>query len=159
MKTIQISDEDFKFLEELAKEMHSQNNRSTQYPMFCIQETVKDHVPSECADGKSRIEDSDGDLCKECSSKYEDDGDIPDDCDDCDDECFWHWRKEDKLSAGDTCTFFTAKACEEHIASNNYHYSKPVSFGVCAWRNYEMQNVMKFILSNFGKKEIPSQYK
>ena len=51
--------------------------------------------------------------------------------------------------------FFTAKACDEHIAKNHYHYKEPCSFGNTFWRNPEMQLIANFLveLAKFSNKK------
>lgn len=53
--------------------------------------------------------------------------------------------------------FFTEKACHDHIEANHYHYNKPRSYVISAWRNPEMVQTMQMILKLTGD-EIPSQY-
>lgn len=48
-------------------------------------------------------------------------------------------------------TFFTAKACQEHIDSNHYHYNKPDVYLNSAWRNPEMELVSEFLCNLVGK--------
>ena len=48
--------------------------------------------------------------------------------------------------------FLTAKACQEHIKSNNYHYNEPTDYLDYAWRNPEMELVSEFLCGLIGKK-------
>jgi hypothetical protein len=49
-------------------------------------------------------------------------------------------------------TFLTAKACEEHIKANDYHYKNPVCYLNHAWRNPEMELVSRFLCELSGGK-------
>ena len=49
-------------------------------------------------------------------------------------------------------TFLTAKACQEHIDKNHYHYNEPIVYLNHAWRNPEMELVSTFLCSLVGKK-------
>lgn len=147
-------------LEEIGKEMATQNNRATQFPLFIIMEDVERAVPD--GNGEKRRKDSDSPdfykgMCATCAKKHEDDGTQPDYCEECDPDCFWDCEisQEPNLNAG---VFFTAKACQEHIDENNYHYNNPKVYGIGAWRNEEMQQVMFNLIKNAGQ-EVPSHYK
>jgi len=50
-----------------------------------------------------------------------------------------------------TNTFFTAKACQEHIDKNDYHYSSPIVYLKHAWMNPEMELVSEFLCNLVGK--------
>lgn len=147
-------------LEEIGKEMAVQNNRATQFPLFIIMADVERAVPE--GNGEKRRKDSDYQdfyrgMCAECSTKHEEDGTQPDYCEECDPDCFWDCEisQEPDLRAG---VFFTAKACQEHIIENHYHYTNPQVYGIGAWRNPEMQQVMFHLIEKAGK-EVPSHYK
>jgi len=42
-------------------------------------------------------------------------------------------------------SFLTEKACKEHIKANNYHYKKPVDYLSHAFRNPELELILKFL--------------
>lgn len=144
---------------EIGEKMVVQNNRATQYPMFCVYEIKERSVPN--GFGESKRKDSDWvnqeDFCETCLELFENDNKLPDQCDDCDPECFWNCEEslEPNLLAG---VFFTAEACQKHIDENHYHYNKPVVYGIGSWRNQEMVSVIKFILETAGV-EVPHFYK
>ena len=146
-------------IEEIGAEMSTQDNRATQYPMFIVVEDVDRPVPSELSDGRHRVSEPDyGSLCENCIREMDEDGFLDnEDCDECADDCFWWYKREQEpnLMAG---VFFTAKACEDHIRANSYHYNNPKSYGISAWRNPEMEEVMKHLISSAGK-EVPSHYR
>lgn len=149
-----------KYIDEIALEMVKQNNRATQYPLFVVMETVEVCVPDSQADGSHRKDDDDGIdpnyLCEDCLKLAQKEEDLPDWCNDCDSECFWSYRKDERpnLLPG---VFFTAKACQEHIDSNKYHYTHPKVFGVGAWRNPEMVEVMHNLIERV-RAVPPSHY-
>jgi hypothetical protein len=144
--------------EEISQRMHEQNHRSTQYPLFVIQ--VDQLTPSslyEDWDEKQRIDDLDEDqLCNNCLRLYENDEDLPQDCNNCGDECFDYYKKQTvfDLTPG---VFFTEKACLDHIKVNSYHYNNPICYVIGAWRNEEMQTIMQDILKCTND-QIPNHY-
>lgn len=130
---------------ETSKEMNVQNNRCTDYPLFVIMVDTEDWCNEAIADKCKRIEDTDVSLlCEKCQKLWEQDEELPDSCDDCDPDAFnWYCIKQEfDLNAG---VFFTAKACQEHIDANKYHYDNPVVYGIGCWRNPEMIEVIKFM--------------
>lgn len=139
--------------------MAGQDNRSTAFPLFIIQEKKRRWVPPELDwHERERKDEFDlEDLCKECQALDGAEKEIILDCDDCSDSTYDHFvvSREPNLKAG---VFFTAEACEEHIAENAYHYKEPSSYAISAWRNVEVQQVMVMLL-NEGGGEVPSAYK
>jgi hypothetical protein len=134
-------------LKELGAKMNAQDCRATQYPMFVVQEEVKHYGADGTNDESERDEDAaDELLCDSCVKLREKDEDMPEQCDDCLSDAF-HWFRyewEFNLMAG---VFLTAEACDEHIRMNEYHYRKPRSYGISAWRNYEMIGLMQHLSS------------
>lgn len=47
--------------------------------------------------------------------------------------------------------FFTEKACKEHIEKNHYHYNQPVGYLNHAWRNPEIETIQEFLCALVGK--------
>lgn len=122
-------DNDFKLVQQTGKRMATQNNRHTQYPLYAIQTRIK-RAPS-------IYEDASG-------TDIGDDGE----------ELPFVYEHVFDLKAG---IFLTEHAALQHIASNNYHYDKPQVFCVSAWRNPEMQAVMRQIIKA-GDEDVPSHY-
>lgn len=147
-------------IDEIGKEMAVQDNRATQYPLFVVISDIERAVPDGCGESKRKDLDAiDSDLlCEDCSKKYNEDKDLPEHCIYCDDDCFWNCEvsQEPDLRAG---VFFTAKACQEHIDLNSYHYKNPKVYGIGAWRNPEMVAVMSDLIMNHAGKELPSHYR
>ncbi len=148
--------EDEKFLLELGQKMNAQDNRATQFPLFVIQHTVQ--VPAYHHemeyDGKERKDDDCDDLiCEECRLLEE----MPDNCEKCDPKCFNYYKNEEQfdLEAG---VFLTAEACDEHIKLNSYHYHHPKSYGIGAWRNPEMQNLLRILSKNASSDRVPKDF-
>lgn len=164
--------DDFSQVKATATEMVAQDNRGTQYPLFVVQVDKKayvnyrddwEHKERSNYDGVD-MDDYRKLLCARCRNHYDEKGDVPETCLgekldgalECDDEAYWYYNIVDDfdLMAG---VFFTAKACDEHIKENHYHYSNPRSYGVGAWRNPEMQAVMRTIIKVDGA-EVPNYY-
>lgn len=152
-----LSKEHVKFLVDLGKKMNKQDNRSTAHVLFMVSVEKKIYVSKDWDyEEVERIEDSWGDMCDKCKKKEENDKKVPNFCEDCDDDCFAYFKKE-RVTDDTAGVFFTAQACDDHIKRNHYHYCKPKSYGICAWRNDEMQEVQK-ILSILGSKEGKVEY-
>lgn len=49
--------------------------------------------------------------------------------------------------------FLTKRTCQEHIQRNHYHYKKPHTYAMTAWRNPEMGRLME-ILENVDWEQI-----
>lgn len=49
-------------------------------------------------------------------------------------------------------SFFTKKACEDHISKNKHHYLDPKPYLVSIFRNPEMETVQEFLCTLVGKK-------
>ena len=143
-------------LKGIGKEMNKQDNRATHFPLFVIQVDRWHWVsPDMDYDEIERKEEQDGSgLCKKCEKLFDNEKELPMECDDChwqDRDNFEHYKVEQEfdLNAG---VFLTAKACDEHIRANSYHYKNPKSYGISAWRNYEMQAVMRYLSLLAGDK-------
>ncbi len=153
-----LNQQQIDFLVELGKKMNAQNNRSTANVLFMIEEEVK--VPRHPNWGYEERERSEyytnEDLCEACQKLAEDGEEVPDQCDECSDDCFNHYNLE-RQTVDTAGVFFTAEACDEHIRLNGHHYTKPKSYGVSAWRNPEMQGVQE-ILSILGSADGKIQH-
>jgi len=128
-----------------SKEMNIQNNRCSEFPLFVIMEDQEDLCNEGMADEQKRIEEVDTDLlCEDCRKLYDENEELPEECDECDHDAFNYYRVVEHidLSPG---VFFTAKACQEHIDANSYHYTNPRVYGIGCWRNPEMEEVIKFM--------------
>lgn len=141
----------------IGREMFTQDKRSTSHVYFVVVENKKIYgVDSDWANGRERRDmdsiDTKTNLCEDCQKLYEDEGELPDECEnwECDDS-FIHYAIEEhrpNLYAG---IFFTAKACDEHIERCSHHYNGTArSYGMSAYHNEELKAVMDFICPKGG---------
>ena len=153
---IEVSDEMYKFLMELSKEINTQDNRSTASPYFFqIRTNEQISVPEGCG---TRAWHSDGSLIVtedeiiDTIFEYKDESLTKDEIRKLD-----NWEKEEILEGAGWAkcnydyeekyqnAFLTAKACKEHIRLNHYHYREPVDYLSYATRNPELEMVLKFL--------------
>ena len=162
MKKIEINDDMYNSLIELSKEMLSQDNRATAMPhMFQIQTDERKYVPDGCGEeiwvcDDTTLEDEKEEADAIAEFKDWDNTDKYYELQD--------WEIEEILiNAGYRKvsfvtensyqnTFFTAKACDNHIKQNSYHYNNPVCFLNHAFRNTEMELISKFLCELTGGK-------
>jgi len=167
MKTINVSDEMYKALRELSKEITHQNHRHTGMPyIFQIQ------TQEEVSVGEGQGEEVW--VCDGHVIPTQDDKEIMEVVrewhDNLSDEDFELSIKNRDIAIEDSLdsagyykanrdyvdryqnAFFTEKACKEHIKRNSYHYNEPVDFLSYAYRNPEMELVMKFLCELTGGK-------
>ncbi len=170
MKTIKVDDDMYNFLIELSNELNTQDNRATALPYFFqIQETKRvittddndEHLVvwlnddfEPCFTGKDEERDAMFKLCNR-DLDNEEDHEWFDELLDCDIEDIMNLEGYSKFYYRNetikTNSFLTEKACHKHIKANHYHYDNPVSFLSHAFRNPELEKVMKFI-SDLTKK-------
>jgi hypothetical protein len=177
---------------DISKRMREQSNRSTQYPLFVVQEFLEIDRASGCGEYTKYVSyDSDIELtqeqyeaieaCQEYSTveELEENGhdwveyetilkEIGLSLDDTSTINLSEFRSIDYdidwVISGRAGVFFTEEACEEHIRLNHYHYTKPRSYVISAWRNPEMVEVMKTILDatavpDMARIDLPSHYR
>jgi hypothetical protein len=165
MKKIEVSDEMYDKLMDLSKEMTSQDPRCTKMPhMFQIQSKTRevcvegsgeeiwmDEEGGECTEEglKSYIIESKGWAEEESESKYSE-------LEDYEIEEILDSNGYFKINLRDSYEykniFLTAKACQEHIDKNHYHYNDATVYLNHAWRNPEMELVSKFLCELTGGK-------
>ena len=136
MKTIKVTDEVHAKLIALATEMTTQDHRCTRGPhLFQIQKTEKcaayegqgdrvwvDDEGQQVDDPESYTEEYKESLSGQKLYDFEDmDIDEKMDYMDC------YQVNETTREVYQNC-FFTAKACQEHIEANHYHYHNPVNY-------------------------------
>jgi len=148
-----MKDEDIKTLKDIGNKLNTQDNRSTAFPLFVVQSLKKQYVDRSWDwEHAERKEDwNSGDLCNKCQLKELHGKNLPKYCEDCDADLFVYYNEEYEfdLQAG---VFLTEHACKEHIKYNGYHYHRPRIYAISAWRNDEMQSIMK-ILSVLASKD------
>jgi hypothetical protein len=171
MKTIEISDEMYDKLIELANEMTTQDMRGTRMPhMFQIRDWKKVydaelngdvHIYLDRGNG-IEIETADSliDYLNESEIEFDEDGirdmwvndkdfDLPDWIDDhAPDLQQYSYSLVPEYSN----SFLTAKAAQEHLDRNHYHYHKKADVYLNhSWRNPEADLVSEFLCGLVGK--------
>ena len=171
MKTIQIPEDVYDKLMEVSLEMRTQDNRCTAPPhFFQIRERKKvydwglngEHQIFVCDEleidsAEDLIEyylDLKSDLSEDAEKK------VIDEIRDLWERDFWFdledWAEENcpdlkRLSYSWEYvyhnSFFTAKACQDHIERKNYHYNQGTDYLNHGWRNPEMELIYNFLLS------------
>lgn len=154
MKNIEVSDEMHDFLMELSKEINTQDNRATAKPYFFQIRTQEEvHVAEGCGtkcwhyDGSKIVTE---DEINETIAEYKElnveniEG-LPDyEKEEILEDAGWQKANFDYKDEYQNA-FLTAKACKEHIRLNHYHYHEPVDYLTHAFRNPELEMVLKFI--------------
>lgn len=135
-------------LVEIGQAMNAQDPRGTAFPLFVVEHKIRRYVAYaddyDVAERKEEPEKSD--LCFDCQNT---ENELPEECENCEIGAFNYYKTEREIDtrAG---VFFTAEACDNHIAANNYHYGENArSYAISAWRNPEMQTVLNY-LSKLG---------
>ena len=161
MREIFLTDEQYDFLIDLSNRLHTQDNRATSDPIFCIYQLERfytedgNHTQYIC-DG----EEIDEDFVKASIAQYRKDHPELNLCDESViEELGYRIARYDfkEVPVSGQC-YFSEKAAQEHIDSNHYHYNKPFVYAESAWRNYEWQKIRGIILS-LTKEEKPFQHK
>jgi hypothetical protein len=166
---IEIPDETYNFLVELAKEMQLQDNRCTDGPIaFIIQEKKERDCRDGCHDYYTYYDNEesskvlgdwseDEELWDEFADFYYKENDVNienSDFNSYEDE-FRDWLVNEKeyseiavkkeWVASEGPFFLTAKSAEEHIKNNGHHYSEPRTYGVHVFRNPELEELLFFV--------------
>lgn len=173
MKTIEVTDEVYDFLMELSKELNTQSNRGTALPYFFqIQTTEEVAAHDGCGEAVwhsskcektlrtkedmveflieyhfeenpllSEKEMSDAEINIKSLKDYEIESQI-------EDKGFVKYFVQEEHQWQNA--FFTEKACREHIKRNIHHYRKPVDYLSYAFRNPELEMVLKFLCNLSG---------
>lgn len=136
-------------MEELKKEMLTQDSRCTADPIFIVVEDKKVYgvENNELRERKNTdLIDADKDLCIPCIELWNA-GMLPSECDNfaCD-SSFINYRIEEDVPNLRAAFFFTGKACDEHIAANRHHYNHTAhSYAISAYHNYQLKNVIEHL--------------
>jgi hypothetical protein len=167
MKTIEVSDEVYAKLIELANEMTTQDPRGTRMPhLFQIRDWKKVYDWNMNGDTHIWVNDYETEIetIEEFKEYLEENGfEVPENL-----EELWedHWEMEDLLEEKNIelkqCSyslepvyinsFLTAKAAQEHLDKNYYHYHKNADVYLNhAWRNPEAETVSNFLCALVGK--------
>jgi hypothetical protein len=164
---VEISKEDLEFLKDLQHELNTQDNDGTADPLYWgVLEEKEEYVPEGC--GEPRISHDDGswtleeavESVNEVINEY--DQDAQDEWkdiwkDDAEDVCnfmretlkwdfcdVYYVEKVDRIS-NYSGAFLTKRACKQHIEKNHYHYDNPRTYAMCAYRNYELERLLKIL--------------
>lgn len=169
MKTVQIPDELYDKLIDLANEYVNQDNRSTADPLYF---SIEQQIPMPCPEDEGDFEayyNNDGGCIRDISDveRYLSEEDyelifedllakdiqfVSDEFDEFMNDCLPEFTKLSmKYEPVYKNCFLTAKSCDAHIAQNHYHYSNSArSYGEHAWRNPDMEIIVK-LLRTLGK--------
>ena len=146
-----------KEIETIRNGMLLQDKRGTAYPIFIVVEEQKIYWVSDNIEGRERYgeEFNREGACEECTKLHDDGKDIPDDCEDCDDECFVSYRIEKDVPNLRAGFFFTANACNEHLERNRHHYNKTAhSYAISAYHNEELKAVMVELIGEANAEKL-----
>lgn len=168
MATIKIQKDDAQFLRDLQKELLTQPNDGNADPVYWgVIETREEPAPEDC--GEARIYNCDGDgsvmtldeVVRWVEDRLEDRDLIHTwdtlDHDDLDtvfefirDEMGIEvasvvWTEEHSRVSEDTGAFLTKRACQEYIRRYGYNHSRPHTYAMTAYRNYELAQLLKIL--------------
>jgi hypothetical protein len=172
MAQIEITEERLQFIKEIAEAMKMQSHRMTQHPLFYVYEKEDrwanddgdyDRIAFVNDEGNEtdQEEDEDGNTWM-CSDGQWTCDETEETIDEYEAMRKFSLRKvalkEVDRPVVDVGPFLTEQGAENHIRANGYHYNKPFVYVNSAWRNEEMQGLLKFIFEVAGV-PVPSQYK
>lgn len=151
-------------LKRLGKELATQDNLHTAWPIWYVTEEVKEYTQSDRAEYKERKDPDfvDNSLyCQTCltiAAELESDG-IPEECpiDRCDSDTYQYYNLERRMASYGSEFFLTQKACQEYINANSYHFRNPQPFAGSAHRNHELQPLIQALILVAGE-EVPSNH-
>jgi hypothetical protein len=171
MKTIEVSDEMYDSLIQLATEMVEQDKRGTRMPhLFQIRDWERVYDDNLNGETIVYVDYDDGFNVIETLEEFKDylrynDHEEPQDLEELwSDSYRWElddWIEENlpnlqkssySLEPRYKNGFLTAKSAEEHLKSNHYHYNQNADVYLNhAWRNPEAELVSKFLVGLIGK--------
>lgn len=149
------------FLQEIQKELATQNNRATADPIFIVYDWEK--VPS-CSDYTEEweyIETDDGGRIGNTTAELIEFAseslsiNVPEDCQTDEEDIMEYINKDGEIvrkfyyikKRVFINVFFTEKAANKFMRDNHYHYTEEVHTYVnCLWRNPEMQTIRNALL-------------
>jgi len=140
-------------MDEIKQKMLTQDLRGTAFPIFIVVRDEKvygiDSNYSEDSERQDRDFVDTSWLCDSCRELEYEDEEIPDECDDCDSECFVNYKIEKDVFQSRAGFFFTAEACNEHIENNRHHYGEGArSYAISAYHNSELKQVMEYLVGS-----------
>lgn len=153
MKTIEVSDEMYDFLIDVAKKIKTQDNRGTAKPYFFqVQTKEQVAVPEGCGIEAWFYDDFTIETDDEINEKISDLKNVSiEEVKSMKDyekelileEAGYHKINYDYKNEYYNC-FFTEDACENHIQANKHNYNQPKSYLNHAFRNHEMKKIFEF---------------
>lgn len=174
MKNIEIPQEDFDFLKDLQHELLTQDTDGQADPRYWgILETKEAPAPYGC--GEPLIYFGDGTMSFDEAKKYAEETmriereydieteEFPEDwvnldkddmdgfCEFCHNHFGWYetrvvWVGK-KEEVAQNAMFLTKRSCQQHISNNFYHYSRPRTYAMTAWRNPEVERLLNILKS------------
>ncbi len=168
--------EDIEFLRELQNELRTQTNDGNANPTYWgVMETVKEFAPKDCGepmicDGESvmtleeaiQMVDNSDELTED--EKEEWDNICKEDMDDVvdflnnflgDDYEVVYVRQKEFISR-ETGAFLTKRACQQYIDRFGYNHTRPRTYAMTAYRNFELERLLK-ILTNMDIDDIKEE--
>lgn len=165
---IQISDEDYEFLKDLQHELNTQENDGNADPVYWgVMEHRMEPAPEGCGDpvvymgdgtvmtteeAVQYVEENISDYSEETQEAWKDvDKNWMDDVvtfihDEMDiRECRVEWQEEKAFISQETGAFITKRACKEYIKKCHYNHSKPHTYAMTAYRNFELERLLKIL--------------
>ena len=168
MPQIKLSQDDAQFLRDLQHELLTQPNDGNADPVFWgVIETREEPAPEDCGDAIIYMGDG-ATMTTEEAVGYIDENirnydeelreqwkDIDKNC--MDDvvyfihdemeisECRIVWQEEKEFISKETGAFLTKRACQEYIRRYGYNHSKPHTYAMTAYRNYELARLLKIL--------------
>ena len=167
---IEVSKEDYDFLKELQHELNTQDTDCQADPVYWSVMESREVLTLQY-DGDARIPFDDGaysvdELVEEINEEIiEYDQDIRDEWHEVDkndaqevadfavDRLGWdniyndgiYYVTEEDCISQFSGAFLTKRACQEHIDSNRHHYNEPHTYANTAYRNYELERLLKVL--------------
>lgn len=169
MRTIKISDEDYEFLKDLQHELNTQENDGNADPVYWgVMEIKEKQVPEGCGEERILIEDGDyftldleqaADWIRESADEQEMEA----------------WNELCEIEQGDFCIvlnfiqetmgrkarviyvddveelsretgcFLTKRECKRYVNTYAYNHSRPHTYAMTAYRNFELERLLKIL--------------
>jgi len=166
MKKIELSQEDFEFLKELQHELNTQDTDGQAEPRYWMV-MEKETMATPPGVGQAYIYLGDGDVrTHEETVQF-----IKENMQWCDNEAKKKWKSVNKkdfdevleylketFNCGEEVwqderdrishfsgAFLTKRECKRHIETNRHHYDRPCTFAMTAYRNYELERLLKIL--------------
>lgn len=169
MKNIGINEQDYEFLKDLQNELNTQDNDGTADPLYWM---VMDKREVVARDGEQRIPSDDGaytleELVQQIDEQIDeyDEQDKEEwtnsiDHNDAEDVAYFahdslgwgniyyndiYYVQDEEYIPHFSGAFLTKRACKQHIETNMHHYTEPHTYAMCAYRNYELERLLKIL--------------